>query len=50
MALGEVAELVLDGQHVTPGRAVAEGFSFQFPDIEPALRHLLRGEPPTRSR
>ena len=43
MALGDVAELVLDGQHVTPGRALAEGFSFQFPDIEPALRKLLRG-------
>jgi len=41
LMLGEVAELVLGGQHVTPGRAVAEGFSFRFPTLEPALRDLL---------
>jgi hypothetical protein len=40
-ALGEVANLVLDGQHVTPSRALAEGFSFRFSEIEPALRNLL---------
>ena len=43
LMLGEVAELVLGGQHVTPGRAVAEGFSFRFPTLEPALRDLLDG-------
>ena len=41
IALGEVAGLLLEGQHVTPGRALAEGFSFRFPEIEPALRDLL---------
>ena len=41
IALGEVAGLLLDGQHVTPGRALAEGFSFRFPEIEPAFRDLL---------
>ena len=41
LVLGEVAELVLGGQHVTPTRAVKEGFSFRFPDLEPALRDLL---------
>ena len=41
LALGEVANLVLDGQHVTPSRAQAEGFSFRFPELEPALRDLL---------
>ena len=41
LALGEVAGLLLDGQHVTPDRALAEGFSFRFPEIEPAFRDLL---------
>ena len=41
LGLGEVAELVLGGQHVTPGRAETEGFSFRFPKIEPALRDLM---------
>ena len=41
IVLGEVAGLVLGGQHVTPGRAVTEGFTFRFPEIEPALRNLL---------
>ena len=43
LVLGEVAELVLGGQHVTPGRAMREGFSFRFPELEPALRDLLDG-------
>ena len=43
IGLGEVAELVLGGQHVTPGRAMREGFSFRFPELEPALRDLLDG-------
>ena len=41
LVLGEVAELVLDGQHVTPRRAESEGFSFRFPELEPSLRDLL---------
>jgi uncharacterized protein (TIGR01777 family) len=45
LLLGEVAALVLGGQHVTPGRAVTEGFSFRFPELEPALRDLLLGGP-----
>ena len=39
--LGEMAGLLLDGQHVTPDRAMEEGFSFRFPELEPALRDLL---------
>jgi NAD dependent epimerase/dehydratase family enzyme len=42
LALGEVANVVLDGQHVTPTRAIASGFTFRFPELEPALRELLR--------
>jgi uncharacterized protein (TIGR01777 family) len=41
IALGEVAGLLLEGQHVTPDRALAEGFTFRFPEIEPAFRDLL---------
>ena len=41
IALGEVSVLLTEGQHVTPGRALAAGFSFRFPEIEPALRDLL---------
>jgi hypothetical protein len=43
LILGEVAALVIGGQHVTPNRAVTEGFSFRFPTLEPALRDLLDG-------
>jgi hypothetical protein len=42
LALGEVANVVLDGQHGTPTRAIASGFTFRFPELEPALRELLR--------
>jgi uncharacterized protein (TIGR01777 family) len=45
LLLGEVAELVLGGQHVTPSRAMTEGFSFRYPELEPALRDLLSGGP-----
>ena len=45
IALGEVAGLLLEGQHVTPDRALAEGFTFRFPEIEPAFRNLLGREP-----
>ncbi|MYD72176.1 MAG: TIGR01777 family protein [Acidobacteria bacterium] len=41
LALGEAAELLVQGQHVLPERALAEGFEFHFPEVEPALRDLL---------
>ena len=41
IALGEAAGLLIEGQHVTPERALAEGFDFRFPEVEPALRDLL---------
>lgn len=41
LALGEVAGVVLNGQHVTPARALSDGFTFRFPTLEPALRDLL---------
>jgi uncharacterized protein (TIGR01777 family) len=39
--LGEFATFLLTGARVLPARAQAAGFRFQFPELEPALRHLL---------
>jgi uncharacterized protein len=42
LIFGEMAEaLLLSGQRVVPGKLLASGFTFQFPDFEGALRHLL---------
>ncbi|MCE9672184.1 TIGR01777 family oxidoreductase [Myxococcus stipitatus] len=40
-AMGEMAQVVLEGQRVLPHRALDAGFAFQHPELEPALRHLL---------
>jgi uncharacterized protein (TIGR01777 family) len=44
-AMGEMASLVLDGQRALPRKALALGFRFRFPDLEPALRDLLAPAP-----
>ncbi|MEX2320360.1 MAG: TIGR01777 family oxidoreductase [Saccharospirillum sp.] len=41
--LGELADLVLNGQWVVPGRLKEEGFNFTFPDLGSALKDLLGG-------
>jgi len=42
LAFGEVAdELLLASQRVEPARLLASGYSFRFPNLESALRHLL---------
>jgi len=42
LALGRMAdELLLASQRVEPVRLLASGFSFRFPALEPALRHVL---------
>lgn len=41
LALGEMSSLLLEGQPVVPRAAHAGGFSFRFPELEPALRDLL---------
>lgn len=45
LMLGEFADVLLAGQHVTPRRLLEEGFSFGFPHLDGALRQLLVKEP-----
>ena len=40
-AFGEVSTIVLDGQRVLPGRLPDLGFTFLFPNLEPALKELI---------
>jgi len=42
LALGEVSTVVLDGQRVLPKHLLAEGFSFDFPDLQLAFEDLLK--------
>ncbi|WP_166826468.1 TIGR01777 family oxidoreductase [Thalassoroseus pseudoceratinae] len=42
LALGEMAdELLLASAKVLPNRTLESGYSFRYPELEPALRHLL---------
>jgi uncharacterized protein (TIGR01777 family) len=41
LALGEMSSMVLTGQRVVPAGALASGFRFAFPELEPALQDLL---------
>jgi uncharacterized protein (TIGR01777 family) len=40
LALGEQADLLLEGQRVAPARLEREGFRFRYPSLEQALRSL----------
>jgi NAD dependent epimerase/dehydratase family enzyme len=40
LALGEQADLLLEGQRVAPVRLEREGFTFRYPTLEQALRSL----------
>ncbi|MGD2115570.1 MAG: TIGR01777 family oxidoreductase, partial [Acidobacteriota bacterium] len=42
LALGEMAEVVLEGQRAVPERLLAAGFEFEFPDVRTALADLYR--------
>ncbi|MGH9756345.1 MAG: DUF1731 domain-containing protein, partial [Candidatus Acidiferrales bacterium] len=42
LALGEMADaLLLASERVMPTRLISGGYSFRFPEIEPALRAML---------
>jgi uncharacterized protein len=43
LALGQMAdELLLASQHVEPAKLIATGYSFQSPDLKPALEAILK--------
>ncbi len=41
LALGRIADVMLAGQRVVPQKALDTGFTFQYSELEPALRELL---------
>jgi hypothetical protein len=41
LVLGSMAETVLSSQHVEPTKLAATGFRFRWPELRPALEHLL---------
>lgn len=41
LLLGEAAQVVLTGQRVLPTRAEQAGFTFEYPDLGPALQQIL---------
>jgi uncharacterized protein (TIGR01777 family) len=41
-ALGEMSQLLLEGQRVLPAKAVSQGFAFRYPELDAALSDLLR--------
>lgn len=40
--LGELGTLLTTGQRVIPAKAIAEGYTFHYPTLEPALRAILK--------
>ena len=43
VVLGEGAQTVLEGQRVLPARAQEEGFSFQYSNVNAALKNIYKG-------
>ncbi|HWE25815.1 MAG TPA: TIGR01777 family oxidoreductase [Myxococcales bacterium] len=41
IGLGEMAEVLLEGQRAVPKKALESGFQFRFGELEPALRDLV---------
>jgi uncharacterized protein len=42
LILGELGEMLLNGQRVVPSRLIERGFRFRFSDIRDALQHILK--------
>lgn len=45
IALGEFASVLLASQRVVPSKALASGFSFRHPELDPALENILSSNP-----
>ena len=41
LLVGELADSILGGQRALPARAQANGFTWEYPRLEPALRKIL---------
>jgi NAD dependent epimerase/dehydratase family enzyme len=41
MLLGELGTLMTTGQRVIPAKAMAGGYTFEYPTLEPALRAIF---------
>lgn len=41
LALGEMSDLLLTGQRAVPERLLAEGYSFEWPELAPALKQAI---------
>jgi uncharacterized protein len=50
IALGESADLLLHGRRAVPERALAAGYEFIYPQLEPALAEALNPEAHSRGR
>lgn len=48
-ALGEMSQLLLEGQKVLPAKALHAGFAFRYPDLNEALAELLRAKDPAKA-
>lgn len=42
LLLGEMSSVVLDSEHMLPRRLMEAGFAWDYPELDTALRHLLR--------
>lgn len=47
--LGEMSQLLLEGQRVLPTKALGAGFAFRYPELKAALAELIRAKDPAKA-